>query len=469
MATIGELLKKAISENSDKLAFDGSLESEKITFAEMDRRCAQVHALLKQKGLKKGDCFAVLIDRKYEYFLGQNTGLLYGFKIVLLDTHYPQDRIDYIIKDAGVKIIIDDAFLEESKGVEPDFNMPELSEDDETIATYTSGSTGKPKGVLHDQGSLADSVVRSTYMGAHLGTDIAGLIAPFTFIAGVWMYLTVVCRGWTCVIIPLDVVKNPRKLPEFIAQHNMSYTYMPPRVLKVFKPQSDSLKMVITGSEKFGNIYSEKFDIVNCYGMTETSATVVTFKLDKAYDLTPAGTPLGTCGAYILDENLNEVEEGEICLTGRFFKEYIGLEEQTKKVKIKNPFFEKDGNEWMYRTTDLGKRLPDGKIKYLNRLDWMIKINGQRIEPGEIESVMKGVDGVKDAIVKDFSRKDGNVYMAGFYIAEGEVSKDEIFAVLKQKLPDYMIPGFLVQLEKFPVNANGKLDRFALPDPKSMM
>ena len=140
-------------------------------------------------------------------------------------------------------------------------------------------------------------------MEDHMGSDIAALIAPFTFIAGVWMYLTVLCRAWSVVIIPLDIVKNPRKLPDFIAENNVSYTYMPPRVLKMFRPVSDSLKMVITGSEKVTNTYSDKFRIVNCYGMTETCATVVTFEIDKLYDNTPCGRPLLNDGAYILDEN----------------------------------------------------------------------------------------------------------------------------------------------------------------------
>lgn len=469
MAVISELIKKAITANKDKLAFTGSSDSEKMTYAEFDEGCAKVNALLHKKGLSKGDCIAVLLGRNKEYLIAQTAGLLYGYKIVLLDQHYPQERIDYSISDAGVKVVIDEAFMEEAKSMTPDFTLPELTEDDPTIATYTSGSTGKPKGVLHDQGSLGESVVRSVYMEDHMGSDIAALIAPFTFIAGVWMYLTVLCRGWTVVIIPMEIVKNPRKLPEFIAEHNVSYTYMPPRVLKVFRPASDSLKMVITGSEKVVGIHSDKFRIVNCYGMTETCATVVTFEIDKAYDNTPCGRPLLNDGAYILDENGNEAEVGEICLTGRFLKEYIGLKEQTDKVKVKNPFKDRDGNEYMYRTKDLGKRLPNGMIQYLNRMDWMIKINGQRIEPGEIEAVMKQMPGITDVIVKDFTNSRGSVYICAFYISEnGEISKDVFIETLKAKLPDYMIPLHFVKLDAFPVNANGKLDRFALPDPNTL-
>ncbi len=469
MAIISELIKKAITASKDKLAFTGSTDEEKMTYGEFDEACAKVNALLHKKGLEKGDCIAVLLGRNKEYLIAQTAGLLYGYKIVLLDKHYPQDRIDYSIKDAGVKVVIDEAFMEEAKGTEPDFNIPPLTEDDSTIATYTSGSTGKPKGVLHDQGSLAESVVRSVYMEAHMGSDVAALIAPFTFIAGVWMYLTVLCRGWTVVIIPMEIVKNPRRLPEFIAEHNVSYTYMPPRVLKIFKPVSDSLKMVITGSEKVVNIHSDKFRIVNCYGMTETCATVVTFEIDRPYENTPCGKPLLNDGAYILDENGNEAETGEICLTGRFLKEYIGLKEQTDAVKIKNPFKDRDGNEYMYRTKDLGKRLPNGMIQYLNRMDWMIKINGQRIEPGEIEAVMKQVPGVTDAIVKDFTNSRGNVFICGFYISADEsVTKEVFIEALKKMLPDYMIPAYFVKMDVFPVNQNGKLDRFALPDPTTL-
>lgn len=468
MALISQLIKKVFEEKKESLAFTGTTESEKLTFAEYEVLCGKINALLHKKGLGKGDCIAVLLDRKKEYLVAQTAGLLYGYKLILLDTHYPKERIDYCLENAQVKVIIDEAFMEEAASCEPDFNIPELSEDDSTIATYTSGSTGKPKGVLHDQASIAEAVIRTTFLPEHMGTDIAALIAPFTFIAGVWMYMTVFCRGWTSAIVPMETVKNPRKLPEFLAENKACYTFMPPRVLKIFNPISDDLKMVITGSEKVTKTYSDKFKIVNCYGMTETCATVVAFEIDQCYDNTPCGRPLMMDGAYILDENGNEAEEGEICLTGRFLKEYIGLPEQTAKVKVKNPFVAKDGNEYMYKTGDLGKRLPDGKILYLNRKDWMIKVNGQRIEPGEIEAVMKSVPGVADAIVKDFTNARGNTYICGFYISDDTVTKEMIWAEIKAKLPDYMLPGFFVRMDAFPVNQNGKLDRMALPDPKSL-
>ncbi len=464
---ISSLIKKALVSNKDKLAFTGATDDQKITFAQYDRRAAQINAYLKSNGLNKGDCIAVLLGRCADYLIAQSAGLIYGYKIVLLDTHYPQDRIDYILQNAQVKLVINEQVIENAYKCEPDFTIPELTEDDDAVATYTSGSTGKPKGVLHDQGSLAHCVYRYTVLPDHLGSDIAGLIAPFTFIAGVWMYLTVICRGWTSVIIPLDVVKNPRRLPEFLAEYDVSYTYLPPRILKNLKQVKKTLKAVITGSEKVSNIYNPDFRIIVCYGMTETAATVVTFDIDKIYENTPVGVPLPYSGAYICDENLNEVEEGEICLTGRFIKEYIGLPEETNAKKVKNPFKDRDGNEWLYRTTDLGRRMSDGKILYLNRMDWMIKINGQRIEPGEIEAVMKGVTGVTDAICKDFTDHRGVTYICGFYVSDDSVSKDMLFAALKQKLPDYMIPAFFTRMDKLPVNANGKLDRFALPDPKA--
>lgn len=463
---ISTLIKKAITKNPEALAFTGSSPEEKITFAEYDKRAAQINAYLLSKGLKKGDCIAVLLGRTADYLIAQSAGLIYGYKIVLLDTHYPEDRIAYILENANVKIVINDEVIEASYKMEPDFTIPELTEDDDAVATYTSGSTGKPKGVLHDQGSLAHCVYRYTVLPQEMGSNIAGLIAPFTFIAGVWMYLTVLCRSWTSVIIPLDVVKNPRKLPEFLAEYNVSYTYMPPRILKNFKQVKKTLCAVITGSEKLCNIYNPEFRIINCYGMTETAATVVTFDIDKLYDNVPSGKALPYSGVYICDADLNEVEEGEICLTGRFLKEYIGLPEETAAKKLPNPFKDRDGCEWLYKTTDLGKRLPDGNIQYLNRMDWMIKLNGQRIEPGEIESVMKGIPGVTDAIVKDFTGNE-KTYICGFYVSDDSVTKDMLYAELKKKLPDYMIPAFFTRMEKLPVNANGKLDRFALPDPKA--
>jgi hypothetical protein len=151
-------------------------------------------------------------------------------------------------------------------------------------------------------------------------------------------------------------------------------------------------------------------------------------------------------------------------VAGYFFTEYIGQPEKTAQTKVKNPFFEEDGHEYMIRTGDLARRLPDGNIIYVNRKDWMININGHRIEPGEIENVLREAKGVKDAAVKSFE-EHGRTYLCAFYAAEDEIKESDLLSFVSDRLAPYMIPERMVRMDALPLNANGKLDRLSLKPP----
>ncbi|MBO4568718.1 MAG: AMP-binding protein, partial [Candidatus Methanomethylophilaceae archaeon] len=130
-----------------------------------------------------------------------------------------------------------------------------------------------------------------------------------------------------------------------------------------------------------------------------------------------------------------------------------------------NPFKDRDGFDVMVRTGDLGRRLPDGSLLFLERKDWMVNINGQRVEPGEIAGVMSGIPGVVQAAVKDFEGSDGQTFLCAYYVAAGDVGEGDVRDYLKGKLPAYMVPAYLMRLDRMPLNASGKVDRRSLPDP----
>jgi hypothetical protein len=331
---------------------------------------------------------------------------------------------------------------------------------------YTSGSTGNPKGVIIDQMTLTHNlhpVVSET--------DIFGLGAPFFFIAGCKLLFDGLTTGCTSVIIPLSAIREPVVLSSFLAEHDVTVTFISPRVLRYFTPTGSKLKKVITGSEKLSGIYSDQFEIFNTYGQSETVAGVLSFRVDQRYDNTPIGKPMGDACVYLLDENGKDSDEGEICLAGYFAKGYLNLPEETAGTFIANPFKDIDGYNTLVRTGDLGKRLPDGNIVYLNRKDWMIKINGQRVEPGEIETVLNHVPGVAQAAVKDFKNNNGQIYICAYYVplktSSDTVTEEMLRDAVAAKLPEYMYPSFYVKLDKMPINPNGKLDRKQLTAPSA--
>lgn len=227
---------------------------------------------------------------------------------------------------------------------------------------------------------------------------------------------------------------------------------------------------ICCGGERLSGVWREHGAIHNGYGLSETLSVALAFTVDRAYDNTPIGKPLEDFTVYLLDgagQQVADGEEGEICIAGPLARGYINLPEQTARAFVENPFATSDENRRMLRTGDVGKRLPDGNILYVNRRDWMVKVNGQRVEMGEIEIQLGKIPGVETAAVKSFEDEAGQTYLCGYYKCDAALSEGAVRKALATTLPGYMIPRFLVALEAFPLNPNGKLDRKALQPPRA--
>lgn len=461
---IQKWIESSFEKNGDRVAL--FQKDEKITYKELSQKCDRLAKLMQDKGVQVGDMVAIVQPRSMNYVIAELTCLLYGYGAVLLDSSYPVDRIDFCVENAGAKFKITGDVMTEAETVTGGAKKSALASDTPALSIYTSGSTGKPKGVLHDQesiGRLVDSVIDFTKPTSDM---VFGIVAPFTFIAGSFEILKAICSGASLTIVSKETLMDPRELADFVEKNKITGIYMPPKVAKLFKVKGDTLREIIVASERVTDLYSDKYKIIVMYGLSETASAITGFVIDKPYDNTPIGKAMRGVNVYILNDNNEECEEGEICVSGHFMTGYIGMPEKTAETKVKNPFFEKDGHEYMIRTGDLGKRLPDGNILFVNRKDWMLKINGQRVEPGEIEEVIRAVPGVKDAAVKGFENKSGRTYICAYYVADDSVTNDAIDYVIHRKLPHYMHPEVLVKMDKFPVNANGKLNRLALEAPK---
>ena len=422
----------------------------------------------------KGDFLTIELPRSAEYVGIMLAAWMRGAVFAALDAAYPKERLDYIAMDCGAKVRINEEFLNGLAEEEPVSDPADLEPFDPALLIYTSGSTGRPKGVLLSHQSIYDSCVRGAsalkadeYAGEHFGAAI-----PFSFVVGIQVTLAALMEGLTVCVVPYDVVRDPVRLAAFIAENDLNIIFLPPKLLKVFRPQGDCLHTVITGSEKVSDVYRTDFRVVVSYGSSESAGGVLFFDIDRPYDNTPIGKPVcvgGVCheSAYILDEDGNEACEGELCLSGHFTLGYLNQPEATAKILVPNPFKDKDGNDILLRTGDIVRRLPDGNILYLNRKDWMIKISGQRVEPGEIEQALRTVPGVQDVTVRDFENSAGQTYICAFYVRNPEktVTEDDLRSAVRSRLPEYMMPAFFVELKAFPLNANGKLDRSALKAP----
>lgn len=466
MEHIAKAFLNAVKEHGSEPAV--SDENSTFTYRELYDFAVCVAANLQKKGVRYGSRVIVEIPRCKEY-AGCLIGCwLMGAVAVPLSDDYPPERLDYIKKDSQYELSIDDSFMKEldaSLTVEPFIS----DMDTEGIIIYTSGSTGNPKGVIHDFYSMSAVAARNAIHDQSDETErnnVFGLIAPFTFVVGTGLLLAAMSLSKHLVIVPDEIRKDPYKLAKYYDDNDIQSSFVPPRMVDFMLKHNSSLKVISVGSERITNIfYDNKPVVMNGYGATELFGGTLAFQIDKRYENTPIGKPFGSEKAYVLDENNNEVEVGELCISGYVAKGYLNRPEETKRVFIKNPFVKRDGFERMFRTGDIVQRLPDGNLVFIERKDWMIKINGQRVEPLEVESTVRRYPGIGEVAVKDFTAKNGVTYLAAYYTGSDEVTEEKLRTHCKANLTSYMVPSFYIRMERLPLNPNGKLDRKNLPEP----
>ena len=434
------------------------------TRRQTDDLSARVYAWLTEKHIGKEDFVLIRLPRDARPFIAMLGVWKAGAAFTVVDDGYAPERIEAIREDCACRLVIDEAAWEEILAADPLPGFRQADEHDACFAIYTSGSTGKPKGVLQEYGKIKLNQASLEKRPGDLineGTRMA-MLAPVNFIAAVKIWLNALYSGMHLVIFSMDTARNPARMKEQILRFGISLAFVSPSVLRVMTDGvPGSLKTLVTGSEAANGIWFEGVRLVNNYGMSEAGFHVAQFEIDRRYDVTPIGKPVfGDIRIRLLDEEGRDVpdgEAGEICFDNPFFRGYIHLPEETARAM----------RGGVFHSGDMGRKLPDGNIAVTGRLNTMVKINGNRVEPGEIEACMRKIPGIRDAAVRDFQNERGQTYLSAYYTEDTPVSAEEIRAKLGQSLPHYMVPAFFTRLSQMPLNANGKADRFALPRPEA--
>ena len=453
-----EALLKTAEVHAEKPAVvdrGGSRTTDYRTFGDlMQRAAAWVHG----KQLGQRSFIPVRMDASVEYAAAVCGIWMAGHAAVPMGTSFPEERVRYISMSCEAPFIIDDAAMDEIRNTEildPSV-YPEARETDEAFLLYTSGSTGMPKGILHTFEGL--NANRNMGKAENYGVGrIWAVGAPMYFVASVLVY-KLLSFGGTVHLLDPGIMRDVRKLEDYYAEHKIMMAFISPSVLSNFHSKCDALKVVMTGSERLtGQCNRDGYKLWNNYGMSETMGTVCSFEVTQPYETTPVGIPPeGTVWA-LLDDDMNPVadgEEGEFCVKGPYTVGYFKDPEATEKLFR---------GGWLH-SGDILKKLPDGNLVYINRKDWMLKINGQRVEPGEIENVLRTIPGVDMAVVKGVKGFGDQVVLCAYYT--GEKLEDSFLSEkLGEKLASYMIPAFYMHMEEMPINANGKIDRKNLPEP----
>ena len=454
----------------DRIAAALDFCEEPVTYSELWEQSGRIYAALRDEKIGREDVVMLLLPRHPMIITALLGVLRAGAAVVLTEDSYPKERVEYIEKDCGVKLVIDRSFFERAMEYPTLLGREPLYLHDACFIFYTSGTTGNPKGILHEYGKLDMGIEGSIPNEDAVNFDECGRFAfvpPFYFSATMIHGLPELYKANTLYILSYDVSKNFIKFHELLEKEKITELFLSPSVLRIYKEGFPYVKAIMTGSEPASHLYVEGYDVVVHYAMTESLYCVSRYVLNEPCDNAPIATQETGKNILILGEGDNPVQEGEIgeiCFPDPYFRGYINMPDRTREVF-------RDG---LFHSGDLGYRDEKGDIFIKGRTDDMIKINGNRIEPGEIEGAAREISGLENVIAKGFS-DDRRSYVALYYLA-GEAGETCVFhdaelsrRKLAEKLPSYMIPSYFIPIEALPLNTNGKVSRKLLKAPETVM
>ncbi|MFL6284933.1 MAG: amino acid adenylation domain-containing protein [Pyrinomonadaceae bacterium] len=480
---------------------------EELTYAELNARADRLSRYLRSLGVGPESMVGLLLERSAEMVVAILGVLKAGGAYVPLDPEYPRERIDFILEDAGVSLLLtqrrlrgrapvgvavccvdddaDDAFEAHA----PDSLAKVSTPDNTAYVIYTSGSTGRPKGVQITHANVARLFAATREWFRFGPRDVWTMFHSYAFDFSVWELWGALLHGGRVVVVPFVVSRSPEAFYELMRDEGVTVLNQTPsaflQLIQAAEPADEAerlpLRLVIFGGEAlepqslrpwFERYGDRTPQLVNMYGITETTVHV-TYRPLSAEDLRPGagsmiGRPIPDLQVYVLDEyrNLCPVGvPGELHVGGRgLARGYLNRPALTAERFVANPFGEGPGAR-LYRSGDLARFLPNGDIEYLGRIDHQVKLRGHRIEPGEIEAALAGHPSVSAALVTVREVAPGDERLVAYVVAHAGANAEELKGHLKERLPAYMAPGAWVFLDALPLTRNGKVDRKALPDP----
>lgn len=467
----------------------------KLTYRELNARADRLACRLQSYGIRAEVPVALFLERSPELAIAALAVLKAGGPYVPLDPSYPQARIAMLLQDSDAPVVVTHSSLARQLPPGPWRTVVVDAPDEETAKTsliaprtnsedlayiiFTSGSTGRPKGVQITHANLLNLVQWHQRAFNTTSADRATLQASPGFDASVWELWPYLTMGASVYVVDDSIRTSPDRLRDWIVAHGITISFVPTAVaeslLNLSWPSRTALRFLLTGADTLRRYPPSglPFALVNNYGPTEcvVVATSGEIRPRGATDGSPSiGRAIDNVEIHIVDENLNRVPDGtpgELLIGGAGVgRGYLNLPELTAQ-KFVTISFDKGRVGRFYRSGDLARKLPDGQIAFMGRIDEQIKIRGYRIEPGEITAVLDRHPAVSASCVAAYSSDSGEARLAAYLVPlqDAKLNVTELRAFLGEHLPDYMVPSTFVKLAHLPTSAHGKIDRAALPAP----
>ncbi|MBN2535368.1 MAG: amino acid adenylation domain-containing protein [Spirochaetales bacterium] len=483
-------------------------ESDILTYKDFNQQCNRLAHYLLKLGAGKETPVAVCMERSVYMVTALYAILKTGSAYVPVDPGFPGERIDYILRDTKVPLVVTLEKYEnlfKSRDVHRiclDREQHEIRQEsihnpscyiepgDMAYIIYTSGSTGKPKGVINLHKGIHN---RLLWMQDEFGLKSDDLVlqkTPYSFDVSVWEFFWPLMFGAGLVIAKPGGHKDPEYLIKTIVANKITTIHFVPSMLKAFieSPEVSTcngiLRRVIASGEALGYNVTENFfgkldaELANLYGPTEAAVDVTCWRChkDNRRKAIPIGKPIANTRIYILDKTGKPVPvgvPGELHIGGvSLARGYVNNDALTALSFIPDPVGQ-NRSDRVYKTGDKARYLPDGNIEFLGRIDNQVKIRGFRIEPGEIEYHIQNFPGIKECVVIDYVKSGNNVMLVAYIVqkkqgipGQGTIIIEDVKSYLNKKLPEYMIPSFFIFIDEIPLSKHGKLDRSKLPAPE---
>ncbi|WP_373199515.1 amino acid adenylation domain-containing protein [Mycobacterium marinum] len=474
-----------------------------LTYAELDAAANQLARLLMSNGVVRGDKVALLLERTHLIPIAVLAIVKTGAAYVPIDASWPASRAELVLADSAPSAILTESSLRhvvagyDTTILELDSmeisDQPtqrvqvEVDSEDVAYVIYTSGSTGRPKGVEVTHHNVMRLFSATEELFTFTNKDRWSMFHSIAFDFSVWELWGALLHGGCVVVVPYLVTRNPVAFRELLTAERITVLNQTPSAFRILRDADANtnaglfLRYVIFGGENlsFADLLpwidahgDARPELINMYGITETTVHV-TFRRVRREDVLGAngsniGRPLPDLECLLTDPAGNLVPygvRGEICVGGHGLANgYLGQPELTSQRFIPHPF---RGGERLYRSGDAGRRLPNGDIEYLGRLDNQVQLRGFRIELGDVEAALLALDGV--SACHAMVRSDGGESRLVAYVVTHSGEQPEIGPTrrsLAVRLPDYMLPAAIVAVESLPLTVNGKIDQKALPEPK---
>jgi len=453
-----------------------------LTYRELNGKANRLaHFLVEQRHVGVGDVVCLAADRTMDAIVAMLGIIKAGAVYLPLDIHHPQERIRYIVKNSRARLLITDQEpfldlaeealrLKDSESVNDSNPGVDIRPGDLAYIIYTSGSTGVPKGVMIEHESFMNMFVNTIDRFGVTEKDRVLQFASLGFDASVFEIFQALLTGAVLVMAGQDVIRDPGSFIRYMDEQRVSLATLPPAYLNALeKPEMPFLHTLITAGESpflsDVNHYKQFKKYINAYGPTEASVCSSCFIAEKEVtyaNYLPVGKAVPGVLLYVLNDRLEPMPigfSGELCISGpTLARGYVNNEALTEKKFVPNPFVP---GMRLYRTGDRARLLADGRVEFLGRLDEQVKIRGNRIEPGEVESRLLSHDLIREAVVLDVEM-NGQKDLAAFILSSQAIDSAVLRKFLLDFLPEYMVPQHILFIDQMPLTPNGKIDKASL-------